>query len=180
MARLVRSAAFVSILVAVCLLAAGCGQRGPELAKVTGLVTLDGKPLSGARITFQPADGSPSSAVADVAGRYELMYTADKPGAMIGKHTVTITTRGHQIDDQGNEVEISERVPARYNLQSELSAVVVAGPNEIDFRLTSDDEAAQSGEGPAASPNAESPSKSPKAEAPAQDDSSEKPPERDQ
>jgi hypothetical protein len=63
----------------------GCGNDGPELAEVTGVVTVDGKPVPGAVLTFVPTGGgSPSYGGTDTLGKYRLMFTDTKYGAMIG------------------------------------------------------------------------------------------------
>jgi len=65
----------------VSLVLVGCGQSGPQkviptsAVPVTGIVTLDGKPLASAKITFVPTDNSQGSGAAgatDPAGKYEL------------------------------------------------------------------------------------------------------------
>src|SRR5688572_704144 len=71
---------------------AGCGQSGPQLAPVSGRVTLDGQPLDAAEVLFQPDEGtgSPSYGYTDENGRYELGYKRGVKGAMVGSHTVSI------------------------------------------------------------------------------------------
>jgi hypothetical protein len=123
-------------LILLSLFVAGCGT-GNDLAKVVGKVTLNGQPLEDATVEFQPtaSGGSPSSGVTDAKGRYELMYTFSRSGAMPGEHVVSIRTAGTYFDDQGNELERPERVPARYNDQTDLKRTVQPGRNTIDFRL---------------------------------------------
>jgi hypothetical protein len=123
-------------LILLCPLVAGCGS-GDGLARVKGKVTLDGQPLEGATVKFQPTaeGGSPSSGITDADGRYELMYTFMTWGAMPGEHVVSIRTAGTYFDDQGNEIERPERVPAKYNDQTELKRTVEPGRNTIDFKL---------------------------------------------
>jgi hypothetical protein len=120
----------------LCLFVAGCGS-GNNLARVSGKVTLNGRPLEGATVEFQPTakGGSPSSGVTDAEGRYELMYTFEIPGAIPGEHLVSIRTAGTYFDERGNELERPERVPARYNGQTELKRSVEPGKNTIDFEL---------------------------------------------
>ncbi len=66
-------------------LLAGCSDGGPELREVTGRVTVDGKPVPGAILTFVPtAGGSPSYGGTDNDGNYKLMFTDTKYGAMVG------------------------------------------------------------------------------------------------
>ena len=113
------------------LLLCGCGGEGAEVAPVTGRITLDGRPLAGARIRFQPErSGSPSYGTANAQGRYELGYKRGQPGALIGWHAV-------QIERGGQDPKLRE-LPARYNVQSELRREVKGdGENAFDFELTS-------------------------------------------
>ncbi|MFW6172061.1 MAG: carboxypeptidase-like regulatory domain-containing protein, partial [Planctomycetota bacterium] len=80
-------------LVLVSLFCLGCGDSGPERGYVEGTVTMDGEPLPDAVVTFQPEDtGRPSYGKTDENGHYELQYTSDKKGALVGMHRVTIST----------------------------------------------------------------------------------------
>ena len=134
-----RSAAAMAVVVAVaiCLATAGCGRDGPELGSVTGTVTLDGTPLPGARVEFQPQarETSPSYATTDAAGHYELIYGIDQYGAMPGQHAVRITTFAQHNDGEGMAKMVPERVPPRYNAETELIKEVESGDNTIDFPL---------------------------------------------
>ena len=69
----------------------GCGKGGPQVAPVNGRVTLGGRPLENADVTFQP-DGSQRASIGrtDPDGRYELAYKRGQPGAIVGPHTVRI------------------------------------------------------------------------------------------
>lgn len=88
-----------ALLVVACLVATttGCGRRS-DVGRVSGVVTLDGTPLAGALVTFQPTTGgAPSHALTDATGRYDLQYSRSVAGARVGDHEVTITTL-----DKGN------------------------------------------------------------------------------
>ena len=82
------------VLFCFCLcLGSGCGRNdGPDLAQVTGRITIDGKPAQKLVIRFIPeaAGGSPSYGATDAEGNYRLMFTADANGTMLGKHRVEI------------------------------------------------------------------------------------------
>ena len=135
----------------VCLLSAGC-DTGPGLAPVEGTVTLDGTPLAGAEVEFQPTapDTRPSVGVTDASGHYELRYTMNEKGALLGEHIVRISmSEDADLDDVGGgtapttdqgaheEEEGAGRIPARYNVDSELKETVNSGSNTIDFALES-------------------------------------------
>lgn len=127
---------------------AGCGgvSDQPDLGQVTGTVTLDGAGLADAEIRFSPdSGGASSSAVADESGRYELTYLRDIMGAKVGKHTVKVSTYVPADTDDDGKVSggTPEKLPARYNVNSELSFEVEAGANTIDLELTSDGEIIQ-------------------------------------
>lgn len=108
----------------------GCRSGdSPPLGRVEGTVTLDGKPLSEGRIMFVPVDGGrTSTGEFDESGNYQLIYSLDEWGAKVGEHTVKITTQ--------NDFGGGERIPAKYNVDSELKAVVEGGSNTFDFELT--------------------------------------------
>ena len=122
------------------LICSGCGgDSGPELFDVTGTVTLNGKPLPNAEVTFQPKEGAPSFARTDDEGKYELKYSRDRYGALPGSHEVSITTAAE--DDDGNVAD--ELLPAKYNIDTELTANVTDEGNPIDFQLESDGKVVQ-------------------------------------
>jgi hypothetical protein len=115
------------VLLAVTL-TTGCG--GEQFGDVTGRVTLDGEPLVGATVEFQPEGGSPAYGVTDEQGRYKLLFSADQQGATVGIHRVRIMSF-----NEGRPQE-NERVPARYNRESELVREVKRGQQTIDFELS--------------------------------------------
>lgn len=124
----------VASLVVGLSLMSGCGSdMGPDRGEVQGTVTLDGVPLEGVAVFFHPKEGRPSQGETDSAGRYELRYTVDKRGALIGPHTVRISS----AMDQGAAMMSDDRVPAEYNKRSELVREVEPGKNVFDFDLRS-------------------------------------------
>ena len=113
---------------------AGC-NRSPATARVTGTITFDGKPLANAGVEFLPEDGSRSSfGGTDANGKYELKFSASAIGAMPGKHKVVIRTAASEPDPE-NPNAAKEKLPARYNTNSELTAELKGGSNVVDFDL---------------------------------------------
>ncbi len=106
----------------------GAGDR-PDLGRVGGVVTLDGRPLAEAFVHFDPGTVRGSTGVTDANGKYELTYIRDTKGAAIGEHTVRITKRTETAP---------ETLPARYHAQTTLKAAVKGGRNEFNFELTSE------------------------------------------
>lgn len=117
----------------------GCGQdTGPALGDVTGTVTLDGKPLPEASVTFYPADdGRPSQGTTDETGKYTLMFTGTKEGAMVGQHSVQVEVGVPTGESDTPPVSRVPQLPAKYNKNTELTAEVERGSNTVDFDLTS-------------------------------------------
>ena len=75
---------------AVLLLAAGCGG-GQRPVKVEGVVTLDGKPLPAATVTFVPPEGGrPASGRSDADGSFRLTTFRSDDGAMPGDYKVIV------------------------------------------------------------------------------------------
>lgn len=132
MIRLSHTAFACNLLVGL-LLITGCDKStGPELGQVKGRVTLNGQPLEGARIIFWPGEGRPSVATTDGAGRYELRYTTNQNGALVGNHQVRISTAIPLPDD----TTAKEVVPAEFNTNSTLVREVKLGRNEYDFDIS--------------------------------------------
>jgi hypothetical protein len=135
----------------------GCG--GPRLGKVTGRVTVDGRPVTEGVVMFFPADGPAAVGSIRPDGSYVLTTFRNEDGAVLGKHRVSIhATRvgaGYlaapkNIDD---EIELSRKragtskvlvagavtwlVPEKYSLpeSSGLTAEVMSASNSIDFNI---------------------------------------------
>jgi hypothetical protein len=131
------------------LLAAGCGDSGPELGTVAGTVTLDGKPVPKATLEFQPGPGgSPSYGTTDENGHFEMLYALGKPGALVGEHVVRITTEREEAADADGTappIEHPEILHANYHVDTVLTAKVEPGPQTIDWPLTADGQKPKTG-----------------------------------
>ena len=128
----------------ICLLAiTGCGGAGdyPDMGEISGTITMDGKPLPDALITFTPKGSRPSSGVTDENGFYELIYSAKVKGAKTGEHVISISTYlppGPGDDGMFSE-GTPETVPMQYNTQSVLTRKVT-GDETMNFELESSGE----------------------------------------
>jgi hypothetical protein len=77
----------------ICFLISGCGSNR-DLAKVVGTITFDGKPLSGATVTFQPVSGQRvGMGKTNSDGRYALSTYGVDDGTVVGDHRVTVVNR---------------------------------------------------------------------------------------
>ena len=129
------------LLPLACALAAGCGSS--KTAPVSGRLTLNGKPLARASITFAPIgskdkqEPGPSSAgITDADGRYTLKLIGQEgSGAMIGKHKVMIALQEAVDTSDDNPVKLKQ-LPLKYNGQTTLEFDVPAGGTDAaDFDL---------------------------------------------
>jgi prepilin-type N-terminal cleavage/methylation domain-containing protein len=123
---------------------AGCGSAADELPReaIVGTVKLNGEPLKEGRIQFQgsmPAgagviDGDYSISRADglVPGNYQVLIF----GA-IAESQPAPAKPGMPGDAPPPKKGAKEPIPAKYNSQSKLTALVTkGGPNKFDFDLT--------------------------------------------
>jgi hypothetical protein len=128
------------LLVAL-VLAAGCG--GGKFAPVSGIIRLNGQPLAGASVSFEPVItdkttyGPGSHGITDANGQYKLrVSTPNVDGALIGKHTVRISRGETPKGDPGGAHLTKELLPARYNSQTDLSFdVLPEGSTSANFDL---------------------------------------------
>src|SRR4051812_2379477 len=71
----------------------GCSKSGPNLAPVSGRVTLGGEPLEEVEVLFQPEGAaSPSIGRTDKDGNYRLHYKRGVEGGTVGQNTVHLKT----------------------------------------------------------------------------------------
>jgi len=132
------------VLLSGLLFLAGCKPDGYAelgLVAVTGKVTLDGQPLPSANVAFESPDKRLATGVTDAEGKYALMYDSETPGALPGPKVVRITVADVGVEGGGGAEGAAsagkERIPARYNRQSELQADVSPSQKTFDFDLKS-------------------------------------------
>jgi hypothetical protein len=74
----------------------GCGTNASNTVKVSGIVTLDGVPLAGAKVTYYPSSReAPPTGFTDSAGKFtlstfDLKTLQSTDGALPGEYKVTV------------------------------------------------------------------------------------------
>lgn len=129
-ARVVATAVAILVVAAA---TGGCWGRKSNVASVTGVVTLDGKPVARATVGFQPRSGRPAYGGTDEQGHYKLFYDFRSAGAVVGTCDVTITTAYE--DEEGRRQP--ERIPKKYFKPGALVVDVEPKANVFNFELTS-------------------------------------------
>ncbi len=125
--------------------ASGCGPAS-KVVPVSGVVTLDGKPLANAHVAFQPQStgktssvGVGSYGVTDTSGTYQLkLFDTDQPGAVMGSHRVEINLKV-EADDRDPRTRPAPKVlPTKYNRETQLTFDIPAGgTDKANFDLVS-------------------------------------------
>ena len=136
-----------ALLVVACMLLAIPGCEQP--ARVTGLVTLDGEPLTTGVITFNPAAGGPTAYGAiGTDGRYDLRVGAAE-GLASGDYVVTVAANASAPAAPPEQPEAGSPdagppvlplvTPEKYaDLdRTPLRATVKGGEQTLEFHLTS-------------------------------------------
>ena len=136
---MLKSVAGVVLLMMALMLQVGCGPSGPDIARVQGTVTMDGKPLPNAIIMFVPVGGRPSVSETDANGKYVLEFSGGRKGAIPGINRVEINTGRLAYEKDGkNYPAVKESVPVQFNRLTTLEFNVEAGKNNTaDFALKS-------------------------------------------
>jgi len=118
------------------LFVSGCGGGGPELGRVSGTVTIDGKPAANVKVSFTPVDGGRSSmATTDANGQYELAFSTTEKGALVGSHDAGILPAEPGVDvgtGSGSEMLVDTSIPQKY-VDAKKKVEVKAGSNTIDL-----------------------------------------------
>lgn len=117
---------------------AGCGDK--KQAKVQGTVTYNGIPVEEGSISFFPEPGTESRKASGAILNGAFDIPADR-GPFPGKFRVEITgvkKTGKKIPSADPGIEIDERVeliPEKYHPNSTLVRDIVAGENQLEFKL---------------------------------------------
>jgi hypothetical protein len=104
----------------------GCGSRGPKTARVSGTVTMRGKPLAKVGVTFLPTKKGPAATgVTNENGEFTLTTTRKGDGAVLGKHIVTVGS--------AEEGQKGPAIPETYSSphSTKLSAEVESGKKNV-------------------------------------------------
>lgn len=105
------------MIAAVAVATAGCGKpEPPPRVPVSGLVTIDGKPVPNALVTFYPQfEGFGGELIAegvtDTAGRYTLACPLGD-GACIGNYKVTVSDAPTPDDAREQSIEAQRKMQA--------------------------------------------------------------------
>lgn len=143
----------------------GCSDR-PSVAPAGGKVTLDGRPMPSAIVTFQPVEGGRlGTAETDADGVYQITtFGPDADGAIVGDHYVGIVRMGgagaskpageqpadanslsnlgagSDEDSKKQDTEIQYIVPKKYMAPSQSGLKVTVpsgGSDQLNLELTS-------------------------------------------
>lgn len=132
--------------------AIGCGSGDETLAPVSGIITLDGKPLAKAKIDFMPQSGGrPASGITDEDGKFSQVGTfVMGDGATVGENWVAVTSigappMGGEVSMEGKRLkgasaDYNAAIPLSYGRPKEsgLTATIVSGTNNsFTFELES-------------------------------------------
>jgi hypothetical protein len=151
---IVRRYGRLAAAVALCFGSIGCsGAAGrPPLAKVSGTVTHNGKPVTTGSVVFTPIGDSQSGSARIATGQIEsdgsyTLTTYDTgDGAVLGQHIVTVESRisGDAMKKMNLKADGTiayklpkTTIPDKYNRpdRTPLKHTVEAGTNKIDIDL---------------------------------------------
>lgn len=131
-------AAFAAMLV----VASGCG--GTYDASVSGVVTLDGTPLTRGQVAYYPVSaGPPGIGRIDESGRYAI-NTGREEGLPSGQYQVTVIANEPPEKSEGERGgpppagKLITPVWYKTRQHSNLSVSVEPGDNEFDLELSSE------------------------------------------
>ena len=131
------------------LVVGGCNRPPYELAGVTGVVKLNGKPTPDLIVAFLPdpdkgTRGPRAAATTDAQGHYRLACDDGRPGAVVGHHFVLVTDARASLPEEEARKEGAVFPPSRLAmyygtvLNTPLRQEVKAGgPQMIDLSVTS-------------------------------------------
>ena len=134
------------LLLAAISLLGGCQSNELEVARVRGVVTLDGIPLEGGTVLFTPQRGRSANGTIGADGSFTLTTYGNGDGAIVGVHQVAVFAGAPRRVDRPIDADVPEQnerllVPQRYRdpHRSGLTFEVKSGElNEFELKLTSE------------------------------------------
>jgi hypothetical protein len=120
----------------------GCSNS--DFGEVTGTVTIDGEPApAGLNIIFEPQveGGSQSGGITQEGGAFEMHFTRDQKGVMVGTSIVRIE-KSDDFDEEaaiatsGSEAVDRLRIPPEFGSESTFEVEVKPGEQVIDIPIT--------------------------------------------
>jgi hypothetical protein len=127
----------------------GCSAASTKCVPVSGVVTLDGKPLANAIVAFSPIAkpgevnaGDGATGKTNANGEYSLTTSRGMAGAQTGNYRVRISALSQNAGEGDKRPPrggwpVKDKVPARYSENTPLTFEVTPnGPNKADFDLT--------------------------------------------
>lgn len=116
---------------------AGCSSK-PSGGTVNGTVNLDGQPLATGQILFVAVDqGSPSADATITAGQFEAVVPLGEKRVEIRAPKITGKQKMYDTPDSPTVDTVVELLPAKYNVNSELTMTVDGATQEQNFDLKS-------------------------------------------
>lgn len=97
-----RQGALWSVVALVLATSFGCSGSHADLAPVSGVVRLDGNPVTSGRVTFWPESGRNASGAIHSDGTFVLGTYDDGDGASVGLHRIAITGVGQGAPQRPN------------------------------------------------------------------------------
>jgi hypothetical protein len=126
-----------TVLCGVFTLVAGCSSSS-TVGTLDGTVTLDGAPLKSGLIRFVPIDGQTPTADATIAdGDFRATVPLGDKRVEITAPQVTGQRKAYDTPDSPMVDTIRELLPAKYNVNSELTYKVEPGSQTHEFALQS-------------------------------------------
>ncbi|WP_442482555.1 hypothetical protein [Aeoliella sp. SH292] len=124
-----------ALLAMVAAVAAGCSDGRAQRVPVSGVVKIDGVPVTTGFITFVPTEGRSASGDIDSEGRFTLSSYKPGDGVLIGTHNVEVMAR-----EAVSETSARWHAPKKYTSHktSGITVEIDKPTSDVEINLTWD------------------------------------------
>ncbi|WP_397569119.1 hypothetical protein [Schlesneria sp. T3-172] len=151
---IIRLVSVSSIAMAMLIGTLGCGKSGPKpekLVPAAGLVKVNGRPLAGVRLSFQPIENNKAVggcwAITDNDGKFKVIHVSSKEGIPPGKYEVYFSRRvkpdGSPLGENESPTMVQSREsvsamysdPSRAGMHNRIE-IPEKGVTDLDFTIS--------------------------------------------
>jgi len=115
-------------------MASACHRDSDHVVPVQGRLTFQGQPVPNIQIYFHPIEGRGSSGQTSADGSFEMNFTRNRKGALVGTHRVVLVHSPPPETSTGEQPTLTTQELLKYLERVDPPVITITRP-ETDLRI---------------------------------------------